>query len=70
MTTKMINKSQNKVVSLKTSGTHRVYLNNSRKGTELFIYHNNFFKAKSKLEVFGYEECAEEEFNNYFKPKE
>lgn len=62
----LLNKRQNKVCSLHKDGTHRIYFNNRRKGTKLYIYHNKFDFVLNRLQSFGYKECDEIEFNNYF----
>lgn len=59
---------KNKVAIMQSSGTHRVYNNNKRTKTDLYIYRGKRQnEAIKKLLLFGYELCDEKEFNNYFK---
>jgi hypothetical protein len=57
----------NKVVIMQSSGTHRVYNNNKRTKTDLYIYRGKRqSEAIKKLISFGFVLCTEIEFNNYF----
>lgn len=70
MTIKLINNKQNKACSLQKNGTHRVYSNNSRKNTKLFICNREGFdKVLDRLRSFGYKECTEVKFDSYFDKK-
>jgi len=64
---KLINKKQNKACSLQENGTHRIYSDNKRKNTQLFIYTRLGFElAYQRLLKFGYADCTESEFEKYF----
>lgn len=63
----LINANQNKACSLHKDGTHRIYFDNRRKGTKLYIYHGKFDFVLNRLKSFGYKECSEQIFYKYFK---
>ena len=63
----LINTNFNTACSLHKDGSHRIYYNNKRKGTKLYIYHGKYDYVLKLLKSFGYEICDETIFNNYFK---
>ena len=66
----LINKKQNKACSFpdKGGGSHRIYFNNKRTKTERYSKgrYMTVEQTYQRLISFGYENCTEEEFNNYF----
>ncbi len=70
----LLNDKQNKACSFpdKGGGSHRIYFNNRAKGTQKYSKgrYMTFESTLERLKSFGYRECNEEEFNNYFKKNE
>lgn len=64
----LINKKQNKACSFNRNGWHRVYFDNKRNGTKTYCKDHRLTgdQIHQRLLSFGYENCTEEEFNNYF----
>lgn len=63
----LINTNFNTACSLRKNGTHRIYRNNKRKDTTLYIYHGKYDFVLKRLKSFDYEICSETTFNNYFE---
>jgi hypothetical protein len=59
----------NKIAIIHHNGIHRVYKENKRSDTTLYLNRIGQLKVKYKLESFGYKQVTEEIFNHYFKTK-